>query len=128
MSLGWSYIMGPKLRNLVENQLIEDLKYYNYNDTDLYFDWSKSCIEGRTTTYLDGSVENFSGISLYNNADELIAEGWMEFIHNENHFKAYWDLLLFKNHHMIEKAEFGIPNHIKDFIAINNIDIGDEKL
>jgi len=128
MNLGLSIIMGPELRNLVERQLIEDLKYYNYNDTDLYFDWSQSCPEGRTAKYLGGSIENFSGISLINSANKLIAEGWMEFIHDENHFKVYWDLLIFKNHHMIEKTEFGIPEHIKDFIVINNIDTGDKKL
>lgn len=120
-TLGLSSVMGPKLRELVENQLLEDLKYYDYKSTRLKFDWSDSCIEGSESKYLDGTVENFSGIALYDNENNLVAEGWMEFIHSEPHFIAYWDHLIFKNGHMKEKVEFGIPKHIKEFIKINNI-------
>lgn len=115
--------MGPKLRALVEKQLLEDLKYYDVTDSNLKFDWSNSCIEGSYTEYLDGSLENYSGISLYDKNDELVAEGWMEFIHSEPHFIVYWDHLIFRNHHPKEKTEFGIPKHIQEFINSNNIKI-----
>ena len=119
--MGFSSTMGPKLRALVEKQLLEDLKHYDLTDLNLKFDWSKSCIEGNDTVYLDGSLENYSGISLYNENDELVADGWMEFIHTESHFIVYWDHLLFRNHHPKEKVEFGIPNHIKEYLKLHNI-------
>lgn len=89
--------MGPKLRMLVEQQLIDDLKVYGIRGNKFKFDWSESCIEGHDTTYLDGEVENFSGINIFNEKDEVIAEGRMEFIHEPtyNFFIAYWEFLVF---------------------------------
>lgn len=43
---GMSGSMGPKLRRLVETQLIDDLKNYGLNNPNLKFDWSESCVEG----------------------------------------------------------------------------------
>jgi len=112
INLGYASKMGSKLKFLVEQQLIEDLNNYDFHEEGLKFDWSDSVIEGHYSEYLDGSVENFSGICLYNKLDELIAEGWMDFVHEDDFFVAYWDHLLFRNHHPKEKTEFGIPKHV----------------
>jgi hypothetical protein len=82
--------MGPELRSLVERHLVEDLKFYGI-DKELHFDWSDSCIEGHDTNYLDGSLENFSGIAVFDNHENLVADGWMEFIHEGDFFLAYWN-------------------------------------
>lgn len=88
--LGLSSQMGPELRSLVERHLVEDLKFYGI-DKELHFDWSDSCIEGHDTNYLDGSLENFSGIAVFDNHENSVADGWMEFIHEGDFFLAYWN-------------------------------------
>lgn len=111
--LGLSIIMGEELRDLVEKQLKEDLKNYGVSNNQLKFDWSESCIEGHRTEYLDGSVENFSGIAVYDNDDKIVADGWMEFIHEPNFFLAYWDCVTTWNgDKKINEKEFGLPEHI----------------
>ncbi len=105
--------MGEELRNLVEKQLKEDLKNYGISNKQLKFDWSDSCIEGHRTEYLDGSVENFSGIVVYDNEDEMVADGWMEFIHEPNFFLVYWDCVTtWKGDKKINEKNFGLPEHI----------------
>ena len=76
-----SCCMGKKLRKEVERQLLIGLEQYNVSVDGLKFDWSESCIEGKCASYLDGSLENFSGIRLFNKNDEFFAEGWMNFIY-----------------------------------------------
>jgi hypothetical protein len=68
---GLSNPIGIKLRNFIESQLLDDLKYYPIDEplSELNFDWSDSCIEGHTTNYLDGRFENYSSIYLYNKYD-----------------------------------------------------------
>jgi hypothetical protein len=116
--LGFSSSMGPQLRNLVERQLADDLENYGINNKELKFDWSNSCIEGHMTEYLDGVVENYSGITVFNSQSELIAEGWMEFIHQNNFFLAFWDYVTTweNNKKIAEKINFGVPNHIRDLV------------
>lgn len=113
---GLSCCMGEKLREEVERQLLLDLKEYDTNGENLKFDWSDSCIEGHCTNYLDGTVENFSGIELYNDNNEIVIDGWMEFIHekSENLFIVYWDFLDFycEGKEISIKDKPGIPNHI----------------
>ncbi|MFB5284678.1 hypothetical protein [Peribacillus sp. Hz7] len=121
--LGFSSIMGPKLRKLVEQQLCDDLKVYGIMGNKFKFDWSESCIEGHDTAYLDGEVENFSGINIFNEKDEHIAEGWMEFIHEPtyNFFIAYWEFLRFFDlgKEINIKDKVGIPLHIFNEIPEN---------
>ncbi|RKD86395.1 hypothetical protein [Mangrovibacterium diazotrophicum] len=114
MDLGFADKMGPKLKNEVEKQLLNDLKFYGVDKPDLKFDWSESCIEGHDTNVLDGKVENFSGISVFDNMENLVAEGWMEFIHNENLFLVYWEFVTTwsGDKKLNEKKEIGLPNHI----------------
>lgn len=115
-NLGFSSMMGPELRMVVEQQLYDDLKVYGIVGKQFKFDWSESCIEGRETTYLDGRVENFSGIHIFNEKDEHVAEGWMEFIHEPTYdfFIAYWEFLdSFDSGREINiKGNSGIPIHI----------------
>lgn len=114
--------MGPKLRMLVEQQLFDDLKVYGIKGNKYKFDWSESCIEGHDTTYLDGEVENFSGINVFNDKNEHIAEGWMEFIHEPtyNLFIVYWEFLRFydEGKEIKIKDEVGIPEHIFNQIPV----------
>jgi hypothetical protein len=112
--LGFSTTMGPRLRTLVETHLINDLRYYGLEKQNLKFDWSESCIEGHDTAYLDGQLENYSGISIFDNDERLIADGWMEFIHRGQFFLAYWKFVTIwdKEKKVFEKKERGAPGHI----------------
>ena len=111
---GFSSRMGPKLREFVENQLINDLMYYKIESEDFIFDWSESCIEGHGMDYLDGEFENFSGIEVFNKDKELLADGWMEFIRIENEVIIYWEFVTTwkKGKKLKEKREVGIPKHV----------------
>lgn len=106
--------MGAKLRHLVEEQLTQDLKNYKVDQDQVKFDWSESCIEGHDLKLLDGTVENFSSISVYDQQDELIAEGWMDFVNGGDFFLAFWDSVTTwdGNKKLSEKKEFGIPKHV----------------
>lgn len=115
-ALGFSNIMGNKLRNKVEEQLINDLMEYGIKENRFKFDWSESIIEGKRTAYLDGEVENFSGIKVYDANDEMVAEGWMEYLYDENEsfFIAFWEFLsIYREGKENEiKKESGIPAHV----------------
>lgn len=113
-ALGIADRMGAQLRALVESQLVADLHHYGVRADELRFDWSESCIEGHRTELLDGSVENFSSIAVYDASNNLIADGWMEFIHEGDFFQAYWEFVRTWNgdQKLKEKKEVGIPAHI----------------
>jgi len=120
IDLGFSKTMGPELRRLVEKQLLADLCFYNVVDLDLKFDWSESCIEGNDTEYLDGSLENYSGIAVFDNNDKLVAEGWMEFIHAGKFFLVYWDYLtIMQGDKRVFDKKAGIPNHVWEQIPVD---------
>ncbi|MCA1032877.1 hypothetical protein LCL95_17850 [Bacillus timonensis] len=116
IDLGFSNCMGPELRTKIEELLVKDLKQYGVKANMFKFDWSESCVEGKRTTYLDGDVEDFSGIKVFNEDDELLADGWMEFIHDKDKdfFISFWDFLsIYKYGRETEvKKEIGLPNHI----------------
>jgi hypothetical protein len=126
--MGFARSMGPKLRHVVEEQLSTDLKNYFIDTPGLKFDWSDSCIEGKSTDYLDGSIDCYSSIYVFDNNDNLVADGWMEFIHDGNFFLVYWDMVT--TYHMdkvlADKKTPGIPDHIwakiPDDIKPNYID------
>src|SRR5687767_3178057 len=90
-NLGHSNAMGPELRKSVERQLLEDLKHYKLDLPNLKFDWANSLVEGRSANYLDGMVENYSGILVLNENNQIVADGWMDFILEPGFFLAYWD-------------------------------------
>lgn len=111
---GFSSKMGPLLRHAVEQQLREDLVHYEVQHADLHFDWSASCLEGSDAAWLDGHIENFSGITLLNQQGQTVVEGWMEFILADGRLLVHWDDLAswnaFEKH--VHKSHFGIPPHI----------------
>lgn len=114
---GFSDCMGPNLRNKVEEQLSNDLMEYGLKEDGYKFDWSESCVEGKRTKYLDGEVENFSGIAVFNIKDVIVAGGWMQFIHdkNKNFFIAFWEYLeVFNDSEEVEvkKENPGVPSHV----------------
>lgn len=121
---GLSDLMQFNLRKIVEKQLIDDLKFYGVKSDNLQFDWSESCVEGLNVEYLNSTVENYSGISVFDLKDNLIADGWMEIIYNKDYnldnsfFLVYWDFVTIweGNYKLNEKAKSGIPNHIWDII------------
>lgn len=52
--------------------------------------------------YLDGSLDRFSEISIYDDKNEIVADGWMDFEFNEvtNRLIVYWrfiDIYLSQN-------------------------------
>lgn len=93
--VGFSDCMGPELRSYVEHKLLEDLRNYLPPEiassvANLRLDWSDSCVEGHRTTWLDGEIENFSGIAILDSRQNLLAEGWMEFIKTEAGLEVFW--------------------------------------
>jgi hypothetical protein len=113
-NFGDSEIMGKQLKQLVEDQLLKDLEFYGVRGVVLNFDWSESCIEGHRADYLDGFLENFSGITVFDKKDKLVADGWMEFILDPEFFIAYWEFVTIWNETKIisKKEEVGIPEHV----------------
>jgi hypothetical protein len=119
-SLGFSDCMGPRLREFVEDQLLIDLKHYmplgpSISASDLCVDWSDSCIEGHRTRWLDGELENFSGIAVLDRSKRLVAEGWMEFIETKTGLEVFWWYLDGGGDLSIQsKSSNGVPQHIWD--------------
>jgi hypothetical protein len=111
---GFSDKMGPQLRQVVERLLREDLLHYGIQSADWYFDWSDSCLEGRDAAWLDGHIENYSGIALLDQHGRVAVEGWMEFIVVGELLLVYWDDLTSWSTTGVQqhKKTFGIPLHI----------------
>ena len=108
--------MGPRLRAEVQCQLVADLHHYGVPDQQLSFDWSETVPEGHLTQYLDGELENWSGILVRDEQGRCIAEGWLEFIHggHGNPLFVFWDLLTVVETGIQRDAKHtaGIPRHI----------------
>jgi len=81
MSLGSTARMGPLLRLEVEKQLLADLVHYGVDEPGLRINWSDACQEGHCTQALDGNLEELSGVAVENSRSEVVAEGWVDFIH-----------------------------------------------
>jgi hypothetical protein len=119
-SLGFSDCMGPRLREFVESQLLLDLKYYTppgsqISASDICFDWSESCVEGHRTRWLDGEIENFSGIAVFDLRKRLVAEGWMQFIETKAGLEIFWWFLRGGNDYGIRaKSSNQVPQHVWD--------------
>ncbi|KAA9324958.1 hypothetical protein [Adhaeribacter soli] len=112
--LGHSNVMGPELRKLVETQLLAELPHYKMDKPNLKIDWSNSQVEGHSTAYLDGTVENYSGILVLDENNQIVADGWMEFILEPDFFLAYWDHITTREgkKKLSEKQMPGIPKHV----------------
>ena len=102
----------------MEEQLLKDLLWYGVTKNNLRFDWSDSCIEGKDASYLDGALENYSGISIIDKQNKTVADGWMNFILADDYFLVFWDFLTsYHNGEQVHnKKSPGIPTHIWDKI------------
>src|SRR5215510_8785724 len=80
--LGATAQMGPLLRQEVEKQLLSDLMHYGALGPGLSVNWASSCQEGHCTQALNGNLEELSGVLVENSRSEVVAEGWMDFIHS----------------------------------------------
>lgn len=121
-SLGFSDCMGPQLRSFVERKLLDDLSNYLLPEivashVALHFDWSDSCIEGHRTSWLDGEIENFSGIAVLDQEQNLIAEGWMEFIRTKADLEVFWWQLEGVAIKSRNQAVNTVPKHIWDRLS-----------
>lgn len=116
--LGFSDCMGPKLRQFVESQLLLDLSRYaspklTFHSDNIRFNWSESCLEGHRTYWLDGEIENFSGVAIFDLNERLIAEGWMEFIETETGLEVFWWFLEGGTDYDIKRKRTNqVPKHI----------------
>lgn len=121
--LGFSDCMGPELRAFVEEQLVSDLNWYlqrqrKLQRSDVLFDWSESCVEGHRTRWLDGEIENFSGIHVLDTDHGLIARGWMEFIENEVGLEVFWWFLTGSDQYGVQgKDTNAVPSHVWDRLS-----------
>ena len=118
--MGLSICMGQELRAEVKRQLIKDLNQYHLYTNELRFDWSDSCIEGKRLKYMDGSLENFSGIMLFNQDDQIVADGWMDFYYSKEQDRliVYWEFLdIYIDDKVMEiKTKPGMPDYIKSIL------------
>lgn len=116
--LGFSNCMGPELRGFVEEQLLHDLNRYIRSEEvigrdGVRFDWSHSCVEGHRARWLDGEIENFSGIAIFDDVRNLIAEGWMEFIETETDLHVFWWFLRGDGQYEVQdKNSNNLPEHV----------------
>ena len=109
---GFSCTMGPKLRELAQIQLVDELNSLLGMSIKFDFDWSKSCIEGHNGMFLDGSLENYSGIILIDKQASIKADGWMDFIQEGDFFLAYWDqITVWQNDRELFSKDFGISSY-----------------
>lgn len=114
---GFSNTMGPKLRELVQIQLANELNNLLGMSFKFDFDWSECCIEGHNGMFLDGSLENYSGIILIDKQVSLKADGWMGFIQEGDFFLAYWDqITVWQNNKELFSKEFGISSFAYDLV------------
>ncbi len=107
--------MSRELRALVEQHLVADLAHYGICQPGLLFDWSESCIEGHDGKYLGSSLENYSGVAVFDANDNPVAEGWLEFVLEGWFFLAYWEFLTTcdaAGQELAHKTTPGIPDHV----------------
>jgi hypothetical protein len=104
---------NQKLRQWVEEQLVADLRFYGVTRV-VRIDWSEAYGSARKAKYLGGKLENFSRIIVFDDRNNLIADGCMDFICNDFFAICYWDVITVWNNGQIarEKKEQGIPSHI----------------
>lgn len=117
-SLGFAIDIGEQL-TYIEEMLLEDLKYYGINSEKFIACWDMVCPEGKYTEIDNSKIHNFSGLYFYNNDYQL--EGWIDFIHEDDFFIIYWDILDIKINNTVinKKKNFGIPEHIWEKIHDN---------
>lgn len=124
--LGYTQQMGPRLRAEVQRQLLKDFQRYSKESADnLSMDWSETCPEGHATVYLDGWLENWSEVRVINVQDEIIASGWIDFIHGggDNPLYVFWYYLHFGEGGSEVVKAHGIPRHIWESLPESTKDL-----
>ncbi|HEX6483699.1 MAG TPA: hypothetical protein VF043_33045 [Ktedonobacteraceae bacterium] len=109
-----------------QNTLLQDFQRYSDKlSDDLAIDWSDTCPEGHTTEYLDGYLENWSGVWVVTTQGERIAWGWMDFIHGggDNPLFVFWYYLHFGANTQDVVRAHGIPQHIWESLPESSKDL-----
>jgi hypothetical protein len=111
---GAASLMSPQLRELVEKQLMAELPNYKIENKNLKFDWSGSVNEGHQVSHPEGIVASFSGILVLDENNQIVADGWMEFIQEPDLFLPYWEHITTREgkKKLSEKQMPGIPKHV----------------
>ncbi|TME89621.1 MAG: hypothetical protein E6I44_03150 [Chloroflexi bacterium] len=108
--------MGPQLLAHVEQELLEDLHSYGMTTDTLVFDWSNPCEEGHVTRYLDGQLEDMSGVSVVDLSGRVQARGWIDFVHGaaEAPLFVFWLYLDVRHGDGWRRAKDdpGLPAHV----------------
>src|ERR1022692_1822199 len=110
--------MGPILLAEVERQLIADLANHGLSQADLRIDWTDALGEGHCTRHLDGNLEELSGLAVIAPNGEIVAEGWMDFVHGGDDFPlfVFWlflDIKVNGDWQAVKKIP-EIPKHVWD--------------
>jgi hypothetical protein len=117
---GAAAIMPPELRTQIETQLLAELPYYKLEKQNLRLDWSGSVNEGHQMKHPDGIIVSLSGILVLDEANNIVADGWMDFILEPDLFLPYWDHITTREgkKKLGEKQMPGIPKHVWKQIPI----------
>jgi hypothetical protein len=85
-------LMGDDLRREVERQLLLDLAHYRSSglDSALVLDWSNPCQEGHQASCFGGTIESMSDVSVVDSLGDLVAEGWIDFVHGPDGLTVFW--------------------------------------
>jgi len=113
-TFGAAALMSPQLRELIEKQLLTELPNYKIEKPNLKFDWSGSVNEGHQVSHPAGIAASFSGILVLDENNQIVADGWMEFIQEPDLFLPYWEHITTREgkKKLSEKQMPGIPKHI----------------
>ena len=76
--------LGPELQAWVEQQLLQDLSHYGIHQSELSFDWSRVIQEGHWTEFQGKMLESLSDIDVHDADGNLVANGWMDFVHKSD--------------------------------------------
>jgi hypothetical protein len=115
--------LGPELRSWAEQHLLQDLRHYGVNRSDLRFDWSQVVQEGHWTEYRGRMIESLSNVVLRDSDGSLIAEGWMDFVkhsaENDSEPMIFWLFLSLVADGDLKKVKTDafLPSHVWDVLT-----------
>ena len=105
-----------------EEQLSNYLIEYGLKEDKFIFDWSNSFAASRRT-YENINLTDFSSIKVLNVNNKIIAEGWMETIHDnsEKFIIAFWEFLTFNidGKEVSAKRECGVPKYVLNKLPLS---------